>query len=123
MKKLLQLINKDQLILVLILFLILSNLFTYLKIDKQTSKEKKLYKNTIDSLKKSNNKLQLVLIQESAKRDKIIERDELIINDLMKLQEKNISLIKEQKNIINKYKNLTDKDLLNKLDSMYDANH
>jgi len=103
--------------------LIISNLVTYNRVDRNYKKELKQIEVQNDSLKVEYKALETIRIAELIRKGRLREKEEAEKIKTAKSIERDKLLIKQQQKLINKYKRHTTTKLLSTLDSMYEANH
>jgi len=103
--------------------LIVSNLVTYNRVDRNYKKELKQIEVQNDSLKVEYKALETIRIAELIRKGRLREKEEAEKIKTTKSIERDKVLIKQQQKLINKYKRHTTTKLLSTLDSMYEANH
>jgi len=108
---------------IVVVLLILTNGLTAWKVDRFSKKEKRALKNQYDSLAKVIVKEKLVREHNEKIRKEIDRKDSIL--DVQEKQQiiRDKELIQKQKDLLNLYKNKTSKQLVNLLDSVYEANH
>jgi hypothetical protein len=111
-------------ILLVVTLLVVSNLLTGIRVDSLSKKDARIIRNKLDSLNSRYKELEFLHLVEVEKRRKIFLEDSLLKVEYTKKSQQDKDLIKKQQSAINKYKNLTSKVGLAKLDSAYNAeNH
>jgi hypothetical protein len=111
-------------ILLVVTLLVVSNLLTGIRVDSLSKKDTKLNKKKLDSLQRSYNDLQELFQVQAENRRKIFSENIQLKQEYNQKKKQDSVLIKKQQSAINKYKNLTSKVGLAKLDSAYNAeNH
>jgi hypothetical protein len=111
-------------ILLVVTLLVVSNLLTGIRVDGLSKKDDRIIRNKLDSLNSRYKELEFLHLVEVEKRRKIFLEDSLLKVEYTKKSQQDNILIKKQQSAINKYKNLTSKVGLAKLDSAYNAeNH
>ncbi len=115
--------NLTKILGILLVLSIIINIVVFLQLSKGHSIRELKQSKKYDSLHIEFNKLVLFHINESKIRQKADEIDQNLITQLRKQSHKDSILLKQQREINNKFKNFSSSVLIKKLDSAYAANH